>query len=545
MNADKGVERRLERYVLDELSTGERKRLEELLTGNDAEAAAARDALRFEQCLLKSCEVSSFDGDLAATVLERVFRRNAVRSRGPADEGQARRLIEEAMREGRVRSGVPRERQVPWIRVAAAAAFIGFTALCWWTVGREIRREPHPNAPGQGRTEVAKTTPKAPDLTAPHPLDLVTRPDLRPVAHVAYAPPGQELSEEDSMLPLTLVASAGGGSALFAGSEIETDESESAVLRLEQGGLLVLRPATRLRLIGTGQGSVQIQLEQGAVVFQLPPKGRPLDLMTLDGRRSRLHGGSGEVSLGSSMTDRAAAGMLPLRQILMVRPRRAGFATLVSGTEAVRVTSGQVGLASSETALAFDDQVGPVSGMVRREWRIDELVPQASALALSVGNREFTRAEIAKDLLRVYGEDLVELVTRSVVVQWELQRLGIPITPADRQDAEAHVANDEMMQVAPLRSTVARDERVSIMAGLLALCRHRSQAANGDVALTVAQQANQTWAAIERQLELDPALDDPRVAFRIRYQGMTVQVTVRDTTPPALGGRQRVGANDA
>ncbi len=519
MSRDKGIERRLERYVLGELGASDRELLEEYLTGTTPDAAAAREALRFERALSDALDVEPFDDDVAAAVLHRVFRRDHP-TQGAWDEEVARRIARRMAERRRVdvTEAPTFGRRWPLVRVAAAVFVLGFTASLWWMLERSLDdiRKQSPGAPAlaknesPARNEVAPSSALAPEAS---------------VAEVAYA---SDIPANDEIEPLRLVSRMAPRGPIRAGSEVETESGESAVLRFAQGGAVVLRPGSRLRVsAGRRGGVVRLALEQGSFVYQLPTGGRPMELLTPDGRRIRLQEGAGVVSLaGSGFRGTIPAPLSALHQITIIRPRRHGRVLLEDGSRRVSVGGGQVGLVSATGTLAVEDAPSPLRRVVPRSFGFDAILDGPRGPALELPGRVYSRADMAAEIMRVYGEELLDLMTRSAVVRWALSENGIRISDRERKLAQAIVTNDELSIVQPMRAPAAVSERIAMTAGLLALRRRGGgESISTSAAMTRIRRA---WRDLEPGVKVERPEGRPDLLARIRYGSSQVDLTLRE-----------------
>ncbi|HGY90356.1 MAG TPA: hypothetical protein ENK43_04185 [Planctomycetes bacterium] len=519
MSRDKGIERRLERYVLDELGSSDRELLEEYLTGTTPAAAAAREALRFERALLDALDVEPFEDDVAAAVLHRVFRRDHPTT-GSWDEDVARRIARRMAerRPAESHTGPGFGRRWPLVRVAAAIFILGFTASLWWMLERSLE-DIKKQAPGT--SAVAENETRIEEASKP-----AMRPTLAPsVAEVAYA---SDIPSSDEIEPLRLVSRMAPRGAIRTGSEVETEAGESAVLRFTQGGAVVLRPGSRLRVsAGNRGGVVRLALEQGSFVYQLPAGGRPMELLTPDGRRIRLQEGAGVVALaGSAFKGAVPVTLSALHQVTVVRPRRHGRVLLEDGSRRVPVRAGQVGLVSASGTLAVEDAPAPLRRVVPRSLGFDAIVDRARAPALELPGHIYSRSDMAAELMRVYGEELLDLMTRSTVVRWALNEKGLRITERDRKLAQAIVRSDELSLVQPMRSPAALAERIAMTAGLLAL-RGKSIQEPVSTATAVAR-IRGAWRGLEPKVHVVRPEGRPDLLARIRFGSSQVDVTLRE-----------------
>jgi len=213
VSLDKSIEKRLERYVMDELSDSDRALLEEYLTGTTDEAAQARAELRFEKALIDSLDVEPFTNDLASNVLDRLFKRTTQIGRRNYCDGAAAKIVREGLEGGRIASHRFRRsgRGVSPALAVVAMIFVAVSVVLW--KGVTLDRPSNPNNPGSGRdgaSDLAKVDSPRPADAAPLAIQRTTT----PLARVAYT----ASVDNESMAPMEAMARSGGGSAIFAGN---------------------------------------------------------------------------------------------------------------------------------------------------------------------------------------------------------------------------------------------------------------------------------------------------------------------------------------
>ena len=511
MSQPHNIERLLERYVNDDLSESDRDLVEQYLTGNSEDAAQGREDLRFERALKGALQISEFDDDVAGNVLDRVFRRATQRSRRVYADRLAGNVIDRARADGKLAVAArPSLLRRPGGLMRIAASIMVVSVGLWWAF------EDHLDSflVGSRSDEADRTVADSTENDSRRENDL---PEV--VATVSYV---------KSSDPFRRIPKPGAAETrdLHLGADLETDELEQALVNLTGGARLAMYPGSRVRLRRDRAGApIVIQLDQGGLRFEVAKKGRPILVRTSSGQHGRLTG-QGEVVLASSSLGRTRASLVPsLHQIVLVRIGGIGRATFRSTSGKIRVGIGETAIVGPATAVKVSDAKSESFEIFKRPWRLSTVVSDPEKSALVIRGRSLSREVVAREAMRVYAFELAELVSRSLVVQWELERLGIRLTEAERADAAAFVRGNEFMQVTPLRSSEAGSERSLQIAGTLAIKGQKSKKRPLPAKLAILATCESIWQELAQHLRIERPIDAPEVAFRISFRNKTVDIS--------------------
>jgi hypothetical protein len=491
------LDRILEGYALGELEPHTRRVAEDVLAGRheDMSADEAREILRFERALAEGLDAESGEdsGDqVADLVLDRLYRRPEYGSRRNFRRDLAAEVVTGAARAGRVTATEPRRRyyfeRPGFLRAAGFLVVLGgfmFMGLRdYWE---------------------AKQRPES--------VPVVTSIAPQPIANLAFVA-NSEASPESVETPAAM-------DAVYAGATIETKQNQRALVTLPRGaGRLVVYPQSRLRLlrhIGTSQ--VRIFIEAGGLWADLPGH-QPLLVQAGRHYGGQLRG-RGEVVLAARTLGTERDVLSPaFGRALLVSVEGEGHAVFRNGSEEISIRGDEVGVLGETAVMKMPRGSRAAVQVPRRDWPLGNAIEDPNGEAIRIGGQIFTREAVIREAMRVYGPDLVDMQVRSLVIQRELRRRAIKVSPALRELARAHVWQDEMMQVAPLRSLAALEERVFQVSGLLSLAYGSPDAKGRESALSgvTSQLCESLWGRLATRVRIEwPTRKDESFALRVRF----------------------------
>ncbi|MEE9393651.1 MAG: hypothetical protein V3W41_14205 [Planctomycetota bacterium] len=527
MNQRRDFERLLEAYVLGDAADHERRLVEGVLAGGEGEvrAAEAREALKFEQSLhvafdasleLQSSgeqgEASAAAGSLgvdskalADQVLARVYRRPASRDRRCFENSVAQNTLNQLRRSSQIRETKSRSRyyfQRPgFLRVAVL--MILFTSMAFFGL-RDYRREQNKEVFNSGPNQMAAA--------------------LGDVAYVS-----------SSNLSGSIPKGSKARSRLVIPSEITTRSDQVAIVRLSKRGRLMIKPQSRVRLLRSKTtGAIIVQIERGGIRAQMQRENQ-LRIIAVNGRDGYVRGvvtGDSEIVRASDALGKNRSLVAPVfDRTFLITVRKGGSAVFRNADDELRLVDGDLGVVGDATLVKLPHRSVLSTEVPSRSWTFDEVVENAGETALSIGpEATFSRAFLAREAMRVYGADLVEAITKSHVISAELKRRNLQIPRANDRIAMAFVTSNELMQVTPMRSRFAIDERAYQVAGLLTLAAGGSAVSrNQGFAKQLGQICDRTWNALQAgvqirwadKISVDRALD-------ISYRGRVFRVGLKD-----------------
>ncbi|MEZ6196885.1 MAG: hypothetical protein R3F20_14345 [Planctomycetota bacterium] len=486
------LSRLIESYAIGDAAEHERRIVEDALAGRDdrLSAAEAEEMLRFERRLHEVLDDPRASGDVADQVLDRLFRRPTRQDRRDFRRDLAAEALAEARERGRITERIPGRRyyfERPGM-LRAAAILVALGGLMFFSLRDFTRPEASPG-PRLYQAEVA------------------------PIADIAYVKAGDGRPESVAV-PKQL-------DRVFAGASIETREDQRAVVVLARNaGRLVVHPGSRIRLLRQiGSPQLRVYIERGGIWADL--KGHdPIFVDSGSNYGGRLVG-RGEVVLASNTLGRGR-GLVPpdLDRSFVVTVQGPGEAVFRNGADEISIADDELGVIGETSLVKLPRGARPIARIPDRPWSFEGVVEDPRAVALRIGGEVYTREDLARETMRVFASDLVEMFVRSSVVHHELRRRGLSIPPALRQLARQHVGQDELMQVAPLRSQSAVEERAFQVAGLLTVALNGRPPSAGR--LSVGQICETTWSALARQIQVDWRSAPGAQGFRVRLNGATV-----------------------
>lgn len=504
MNLRRSTERLMENYTLGDLSRSDAEEVERVLAEGGPDGQHIQRDLDVERALEAALHVPEFEQDTASQVLDRVARRTTTQLSRKMTADLASASVEAALSDGRVTRRVVEGRHRPaavvrWLRAAGIIALIGGA---YFLVFR-------------GMLDDSGSFLK-PEQLAVQPIQ---QPQPARLGRIRYA----SLSTGADREPVFASAASSKYTSVHSEQVIETSSTEGAEVDLSRGSRLVLLPGTRVVIArGPVHASYRVRLLQGGL--RVDTRGRrPLHVASTASYHGFLEG-KGEVRLIEDSRLQRPLNSATAHPSMLVRvsTRKGRFENghtqlqLKAGDLALLNLNGAVRLGSAEAGLG----AAPSSSSL---WMPSGLMePDAPALILD--QREFSRKEIAGEVLRSFGASAADIITRSIIIQKALDDAHLTISSARRADAMGIVRGTEHFLVQPLRSSRAIEERAFHLAGLFALENaKRSQPLPFNTQTALA--AHRTgWNRLSSRLQVNWGGSAESTAFTISYSGSDVLV---------------------
>ena len=494
--ADSEFEKSLEDYVLEKSEPDTRRALDDALNGEPDGPLA--EALRFERALVRSLDVAPPPSptDLVETIEARLKAERTPKPREAFRHDLAQEVLRNLVDSGGVGAGLrPRRRGfIPWASVARAAVVLAVVlGSYWWVLFG-----------GEGAKDADQ--------------DATLRVVFDRYENVAKGDRGVRGVAEQSVA---------------FGARVESTEDRAALVRLgrrdQRDGTLLLYPRTVVEFEhGPQPGTIAVRILTGGVRMNVHPS-RPIFVTAHESDWARgKFAGQGEIVL---VDDDSPTSPAPsTERALFVRVDQAGQASFSNGAD------GRVELSADEAAV-----VGPSSAMKMpaespnasiaappSSWSLPNDIAFADEVVMKIGAESITRRQVAREALRLYGGEVVELIVKGIVCQFESAATKIAVDPTLAREIGDIVAADEFLQTAPLRSAEAHAERARQIAAFAGFAEAET---SGDRSPTVDRArrlaaAESAWRKLAEGLRLEfHGSGAGGKAFTVHYRGKAAPVT--------------------
>lgn len=500
MTLRRSTERLIENYVLSDLSAADVEEVERVLARDDQDAQAMREVLDIERAIRDAMEVPEFSGSVVDDVLHRVSRRTQSQLNHKLPPDLAATTVEGALADGRVTRRIIEGRQrqsrlVVWLRAAVIVALIGggYTFIIRGLFVEGDQNKPNVIAKGSAR-----------------------KLQTMRLGRVRYASIDRVVDRE----PILTKARPNDFSSVFSDQVIETSGREGAEVDLTQGSRLVVLPNTRLVIVrGPVHASYLVRLLQGGV--RVDTRGRrPLHVASADAY-SGLIEGRGEVQL---IEDTPLQSSFNSHPSMLVRVKTRG-GRFQNGSTQLHLQAGDLALLNRNRAVRLSaDDKGPDLTPQLALAALPLGLARPDAPAIRLGDRTLARSEVAADLMRSFGASVVDIITRSIVIDRALDAQGINLSSGRRDDAMEMVGREERFFSQPLRSRRATEERAFHLAGLFALENFRSGGSLTFDTQTALSTYTVGWNRLASQLRIKWHQPSDETAMTIIFSGAAIPV---------------------